>query len=75
MPILHAVLVTSLMWACLKGKSDIVSLLLKRGDVDTNVKNKAGSTALDVAHKCEMIDVVRLLEDHADHIPKKRKLG
>ena len=44
---------------------DVVSALLNHKDVDSNLKNIAGSTALDVARKCEAHGIARLLEEHA----------
>ena len=40
---------TVLMWACLKGKLDVVSTLLKHETLDPNFKNTAGSTALNMS--------------------------
>ena len=49
---------TALMWATLQGRLDSVCELLKNDKVDTSLKNKAGSTALDLARHCEMFDIV-----------------
>lgn len=57
---------TSLLWATVRGRKDAVSMLLKHKKVDANVKNKAGSTALDIARICELHDIVRLLKEHDD---------
>ena len=54
------------MWASLKGRLDVVSALLKHDNVHVNLKNIAGSTALDVARNCEWTDIVSLLEQRHD---------
>ena len=46
-----------LMWACCQGQSDIVSELLALPMVDVHAKNKAGSTALDIARRSEMFEI------------------
>jgi hypothetical protein len=43
------------MWACL------CSELLAFPMVDVHVKNKAGSTALDIARELKMLEIARLL--------------
>ena len=53
---------TALIWACLRGQADIVSELLAFPMVDVQAKNKAGSTALDIARELQMLEIVRLLE-------------
>ena len=55
---------TALMWACLRGQTDIVSKLLALPMVDVHSKNKAGSTALDIARGLEIFDIVKLFEHH-----------
>ena len=42
---------TPLIWACLRGNLYMVSELLKFPLTDVHAKNKAGSTALDIARK------------------------
>ena len=56
---------TALIWATLHGRLELVSMLLKHKKVDASLKNKAGSTALDVVRRCELIDIVTCLEEHA----------
>ena len=53
---------TALMWACLRGQAAIVSKLLAFPMVDVHAKNKAGSTALDIARELQMLEIARLLE-------------
>ena len=53
---------TALMWACLRGEGAIVSELLAFPMVDVHAKNKAGSTALDIARELELLEIARLLE-------------
>ena len=55
---------TALMWACLRGQAEIVSELLALPMVDVHSKNKAGSTALNIARGLEMFEITRLLEEH-----------
>ena len=59
------------------GRADIVSMMLKLDRVDTTLKNKSGSTALDIARKCDMVDVIRFLEDHTHgaDVASMRKRG
>ena len=57
---------TALMWACLRGQDDIVSELLAFPMVDVQAKNKAGSTALDIARELQMLEIARLLEARAE---------
>jgi hypothetical protein len=40
-------------------------MLLNHDDIDTNLKNKAGSTALDIARKCNEHEIAQCLEEHA----------
>ena len=54
---------TVLMWATLKGELEVVSTLLKHDTLDTNLKNIAGSTALDIAHNCGHVALAELLQD------------
>ena len=54
---------TGLFWATVRGKLDVVSMLLKHGQVDVSVKNKAGSTPLDAARICELRDIARILNE------------
>ena len=54
---------TELMWATLKGELEVVLTLLKQDTLDTNLKNIAGLTALDIAHNCWHVALVRLLQD------------
>jgi ankyrin repeat protein len=56
---------TALFWATLSGRLDVVSMLLDLNAVDANVKNNAGSTALDIARNCQMVDIAKCLEKHA----------
>ncbi len=51
---------TGLHWAALRGRTDVVKLLLTRGAVATAV-NTAGETPLDVARRARRDDVVRVL--------------
>ncbi|KAI2512884.1 hypothetical protein MHU86_1430 [Fragilaria crotonensis] len=55
---------TALIWASLKGKLDAVAMMLGDNNVDANLKNIAGSSALDVALACGMLDVAQCLEEH-----------
>ena len=57
---------TALMWACLRGQADIVSELLAFPMLDVHAKNKAGSTALDIARELQMLEIARLLEARAE---------
>jgi Ankyrin repeats (3 copies) len=54
---------TVLMWATLRDELDIVSILLKHDALDRNLKNVAGSTALDIAGICGHTVIARLLQD------------
>ena len=57
---------TALFWATLSGRLDVVSMLLDHFNaVNVNVKNNAGSTALDIARNCQMLDIAKCLEKHA----------
>lgn len=38
--------------------------MLNHGKVDVNHKNKTGSAALDIARKCEFLDIASCLEEH-----------
>ena len=49
----------------LSGKVDVVSMLLTFETIDVNMRNKAGSTALDLARHCQMLDIAKCLEAHA----------
>ena len=40
-------------------------MLLKHDNADTNLKNKAGSTALDIARTCEMYEIAEYLKEYA----------
>jgi ankyrin repeat protein len=54
---------TPLMWACLRGQPAIVSELLAAFPMlDVHAKNKAGSTALDIARELKLLKIARLLE-------------
>jgi ankyrin repeat protein len=53
------------MWACLRGESDLVLEFLQHGRANVHAKNKVGSTALDVAHGLEIIDIAISLAEHA----------
>ena len=53
-----------LMWATLDGNFDMVSRLLQHDTLDTNLKNIAGSTALDIAHNCGHVALATLLRRH-----------
>jgi ankyrin repeat protein len=55
---------TALFWAILSGSVDTVSMLLKCEMIDVSIRNKAGSTALDVARNCQMLDIAKCLDDH-----------
>lgn len=56
---------TALFWATVRGKLDVVSMLLKHENVDVSVKNKAGSTPLDVARIFELADIAQCLKGHS----------
>jgi ankyrin repeat protein len=51
-----------LILATLQGQLDVVCDLLAHPTVNVNAKNKAGSTALDIARNCEMHQIANLLE-------------
>lgn len=53
---------TVLMWACLWHHTEFVLELLKHPHVDVLAMNVAGSTALDIAHKLELVEIVKCLE-------------
>ena len=55
---------TSLLWATVRGRLDVVSMLLEHDKVDANVKNKTGSTPLVIARICELHDIEQLLKEH-----------
>ena len=57
---------TALIWACLRGQAAIVSELLAFPMLDVEAKNKAGSTALDIASELQMIETARLMEVRAE---------
>lgn len=56
---------------------DVVRDILNHKKVDVHHKNKAGSTVLDIARKCELFDIASYLERHGmQSLPghgKKRK--
>jgi ankyrin repeat protein len=56
---------TTLIWATLADRLDVVCEMLKDDRVDTGVRNKAGSTALDIARKCKLFEIARCLEKHS----------
>ena len=58
---------TALIWACLRGHVDDVRDLLECDRVDANLRNKAGSNALDIARKCQLFDITSCLEEHDVH--------
>ena len=54
---------TPLMWACLRGRAAIVSEMLAAFPMlDVHAKNKAGSSALDIARELKLLEIARLLE-------------
>jgi ankyrin repeat protein len=55
---------TALMMAWFRGQLDMVSELLKFPTVDVHFKNKAGSTALDIAYGLELVEIARCLEEY-----------
>ena len=58
--------------ATVSGELDFVSMLLKLDSVNANVKNKAGSTALDLPgiHRCVILpNVWRNTPSRVDAIP------
>ncbi len=50
------------MWASLKGRLDMGRELLNDSRVDLTVRNKAGSTVLDIARNCKMHEIASFLE-------------
>ena len=54
---------TPLRTACLRGKKEIVELLIANG-ADINVKDNAGKTALDIARQRGHTEIVELLQKH-----------
>ncbi|KAI2492082.1 hypothetical protein MHU86_22479 [Fragilaria crotonensis] len=55
---------TSLIWATLRNNLSMVRDLLNHG-ADVNATNKAGSTALDIARKCELLEIATCLDIHS----------
>lgn len=54
--------VIALTCSSLQGRLDAAPMLLKHDYVDTNIENKAGSTALDIARKCGMVEIAARLD-------------
>ena len=52
-------------WASYQGHSKMVSELLKSPLIDVHAKNKAGSTALDIARELELVEITKCVEKHA----------
>ena len=48
----------------MKGRLDMVTKILDDDNVDANLKSIAGSSALDIALACGMLEVARYLEEH-----------
>ena len=53
------------MVACHKGRKDVVKLLLDNSDIDLNVEDYAGRTALTIASQRGHQDIVQLLNHKA----------
>ena len=53
------------MWACLLGQSNVVSKLLALPMGNVHAKNKAGSTALDIACGLKIVELSKCREEHA----------
>ena len=51
----------------------MVSAILNHDNVDANIKNIAGSSALDVARNCGRVEIASLLEQHQAHLSVHRK--
>ena len=64
---------TALMWASMYGHIDIVELLLAKGS-DPNIVNKHGKTALMIAIISGSTGIVKLINDHIDHIALQHAL-
>jgi len=64
---------TALMWTSMYGRIDIVELLLAKGS-DPNIVNKHGKTALMIAIISGSTYIVKLINDHIDHIALQHAL-
>ena len=65
---------TAHIWVTLRGRLDVVCELLDDDNVDVSVRNKAGSTALDIARKCELFEIASCLEEHSK-VCQRREWG
>ena len=64
---------TALIWATFRGRLDIICMILPHERVDACVRNKAGPTALDIARRLEIFDIVECLEEHANAALRRRE--
>ena len=53
---------TALMWACYNGQKYVVKLLLDHSDIDLNITDNAGRTALMIASQRRYQDIVQILQ-------------
>ena len=66
---------TPFMWACYRGRTHVVKLLLAFGrKVEVNKRNFVGKTALEYAKQENRIDIVNLLEEYRMDPSKTQKM-